>query len=339
MEPEPSVLDSLRKAVEAMPDDLPLRLHLATMLLQAGQRDEAVRHLGAVLQRDPGNADALGLLREPDPAPPPSPAPPPTPPPEMRPAVIYLNALWQTRTRARSQVIPESDDEPRAQPVRRPGRLPGELSHATFEYLPESQFPGDDHPLYLRGSLANLEDLGVPVEAGDRELVHEAVPAEHLGGGARVVHGRVRRGQLGDRGLLLDRLAGHQPGGRVIPGQPGGVGPRLHVGDGELDRLVLVKTVAERLALAGVPDALVHAALGQAGGQRGDRHPARIEDLQELGVAPAALAEQVLRGDAAVREGQLARVGGEPSDLGVFLARHETGCSVRNNDRTDLLAA
>ena len=56
------VIESLRKAVEAMPDDVPLRLHLATMLLQAGQRDEAVRHLGAVLQRDPANADALRLL-------------------------------------------------------------------------------------------------------------------------------------------------------------------------------------------------------------------------------------------------------------------------------------
>jgi AAA+ superfamily predicted ATPase len=62
MEPEPSVLESLRAAVTAMPDDVPLRLHLATLLLQAGQRDEAVRHLGAVLQRDPGNAAALGLL-------------------------------------------------------------------------------------------------------------------------------------------------------------------------------------------------------------------------------------------------------------------------------------
>jgi AAA+ superfamily predicted ATPase len=62
MEPEPSVLESLRAAVSAMPDDVPLRLHLATLLLQAGQRDEAVRHLGAVLQRDPGNATALGLL-------------------------------------------------------------------------------------------------------------------------------------------------------------------------------------------------------------------------------------------------------------------------------------
>src|SRR5271165_5773790 len=64
MEPEPTVLDSLRRAVEAMPDDVPLRLHLATLLLRSGQRDEAVRQLGAVLQRDPGNAAALGLLRE-----------------------------------------------------------------------------------------------------------------------------------------------------------------------------------------------------------------------------------------------------------------------------------
>jgi SpoVK/Ycf46/Vps4 family AAA+-type ATPase len=65
MEPEPSVLDSLRRAVDAMPDDVPLRLHLATMLLRSGQHDEAVRQLGAVLQRDPGNAQALGLLRDP----------------------------------------------------------------------------------------------------------------------------------------------------------------------------------------------------------------------------------------------------------------------------------
>ena len=64
MEPEP-LLDSLRNAVNAMPDDVPLRLHLATMLLRAGQRDEAVRHLGAVLQRDPGNAEAIRMLTSP----------------------------------------------------------------------------------------------------------------------------------------------------------------------------------------------------------------------------------------------------------------------------------
>src|SRR5579859_558342 len=65
MEPEPTVLDSLRRAVEAMPDDMPLRLHLATLLLSSGQRDEAIRQLGAILQRDPGNTTALGLLQDP----------------------------------------------------------------------------------------------------------------------------------------------------------------------------------------------------------------------------------------------------------------------------------
>jgi AAA+ superfamily predicted ATPase len=65
MEPDLTVLASLRKAVEAMPDDVPLRVHLAALLLRAGERDEAIRHVGAVLQRDPGNAEALALLQQP----------------------------------------------------------------------------------------------------------------------------------------------------------------------------------------------------------------------------------------------------------------------------------
>ena len=64
MEPDPAVLDSLRSAVNSMPDDVPLRLHLASLLLRAGHRDEAVRHIGAVLQRDPGNSEALTLLTQ-----------------------------------------------------------------------------------------------------------------------------------------------------------------------------------------------------------------------------------------------------------------------------------
>jgi len=68
MELDPAVLDSLRNAVGAMPDDVPLRLHLAGLLLRAGHRDEAVRHLGAVLQRDPGNAQAIAMLTAPPPA-------------------------------------------------------------------------------------------------------------------------------------------------------------------------------------------------------------------------------------------------------------------------------
>jgi SpoVK/Ycf46/Vps4 family AAA+-type ATPase len=62
MEPEAAVLASLRRAVEAMPDDAGLRLHLAGLLLDAGHRDEAISHLGAIVHADPGNAAALGLL-------------------------------------------------------------------------------------------------------------------------------------------------------------------------------------------------------------------------------------------------------------------------------------
>jgi AAA+ superfamily predicted ATPase len=65
MEPDQPVLESLRKAVEAMPDDVPLRMHLVTLLIEAGRREEAISQVGAVLQREPGNAAALALLQQP----------------------------------------------------------------------------------------------------------------------------------------------------------------------------------------------------------------------------------------------------------------------------------
>jgi AAA+ superfamily predicted ATPase len=75
MEPEPAVIASLRRAVSAMPDDLTLRLHLAGLLLDAGQREESIRHLGAVIHADPANTEALSLLQRATAAP--GPAAPP----------------------------------------------------------------------------------------------------------------------------------------------------------------------------------------------------------------------------------------------------------------------
>lgn len=60
---DPSILDSLAAAVAARPDDVPLRLHLAELLLAAGREEEAVGHLGTVLTQDPGNDRARTLLR------------------------------------------------------------------------------------------------------------------------------------------------------------------------------------------------------------------------------------------------------------------------------------
>jgi SpoVK/Ycf46/Vps4 family AAA+-type ATPase len=57
-----SLLSSLRTAVDAAPEDVSLRLHFAEMLAAAGDRAEAIRQAGGVLQRDPENAAALRLV-------------------------------------------------------------------------------------------------------------------------------------------------------------------------------------------------------------------------------------------------------------------------------------
>jgi SpoVK/Ycf46/Vps4 family AAA+-type ATPase len=57
-----ALIESLRRAVEAAPDDLTLRSHLAELLVGAGRGDEAVTHLGVVLARDPGNDKARALM-------------------------------------------------------------------------------------------------------------------------------------------------------------------------------------------------------------------------------------------------------------------------------------
>ena len=62
MDDQHAVIASLRNAVSALPDDIALRMHLARLLLTAGHPDEAVTHLGAILQADPANSDALTLL-------------------------------------------------------------------------------------------------------------------------------------------------------------------------------------------------------------------------------------------------------------------------------------
>jgi SpoVK/Ycf46/Vps4 family AAA+-type ATPase len=57
-----SLIESLLAAVEARPDDLPLRLHLAELLLGAGRRAEAVGQLALALQRQPEDARAQALM-------------------------------------------------------------------------------------------------------------------------------------------------------------------------------------------------------------------------------------------------------------------------------------
>jgi AAA+ superfamily predicted ATPase len=52
----------LRAAVAANADDVPLRLHLAELLLDADLVDEAISHIGSALQRAPNSAEGRALM-------------------------------------------------------------------------------------------------------------------------------------------------------------------------------------------------------------------------------------------------------------------------------------
>lgn len=56
------LIDALRRAVDAAPADMALRLHLAQLLLETGAADEAIAHASAVRAADPVNAPARELL-------------------------------------------------------------------------------------------------------------------------------------------------------------------------------------------------------------------------------------------------------------------------------------
>ncbi len=57
-----SLIDSLLAAVESRQDDVPLRLHLAELLMDADRRTEAVGHLAIVLQHAPADDRAQALM-------------------------------------------------------------------------------------------------------------------------------------------------------------------------------------------------------------------------------------------------------------------------------------
>jgi SpoVK/Ycf46/Vps4 family AAA+-type ATPase len=57
------LITSLEAAIAAAPDDVPLRVHLATLLADAGRRADAIRHAAAALERDPSCEEALALIR------------------------------------------------------------------------------------------------------------------------------------------------------------------------------------------------------------------------------------------------------------------------------------
>jgi AAA+ superfamily predicted ATPase len=64
MAADPVVLAALVKALEADPESIPIRLHLAELLIESGGESSAMDHLLQVLNRDPTNVEAIGLAAQ-----------------------------------------------------------------------------------------------------------------------------------------------------------------------------------------------------------------------------------------------------------------------------------
>jgi SpoVK/Ycf46/Vps4 family AAA+-type ATPase len=83
---DPELLAGLRAAVEAVPDNLALRLHVANLLLEAGRPAESLEHSSAVLALVPGQREAAELADRATAALPATPFPVATPFPAATPA-------------------------------------------------------------------------------------------------------------------------------------------------------------------------------------------------------------------------------------------------------------
>ncbi len=104
----------------------------------------------------------------------------------------------------------------------------------------------------------------------------------------------------------------------------------------ERDRLIRTDRPTEGDPFAGVCHGVINAALDHPHRQSGDRDATFVENLQELGIAPATLAEQVVLRHSTLDERQAVGIRGVPSHLAVRRLYVQARCSGGDDDRRDL---
>ncbi|MBZ6475194.1 ATP-binding protein [Streptomyces griseocarneus] len=207
------LLKSLRAAIDAAPDDVPLRLHFAELLLGQERQQEAIAQLAAALQREPGNTEAQTLMgRAVTPAVAPQvTVPPPAVSQESAPASAHAPAPggsgpydWRRAEDELSAVVP-----PRF--VR---SAPEETAAAGAEQSPEGPLPAHDLP-----TGPHDDDASSPwdVESGTLALADV--------GGMHEVKERLEAAFLAPmRNPELRRLYGKSLGGGLLMYGPPGCG-------------------------------------------------------------------------------------------------------------------
>lgn len=219
------LIASLRRAVEAAPTDLPLRLHLAELLLDAGSADEAVPHLGVVLAQEPGSARAIELMRRAlgAPAAPAAPAPSldqaaaPSAAAEPFAETVAAEAVSDNEN---STTLSDTESSRTATPEVVPGQIPG-----------QTRVPGDEGSFDWDAAARDLGEIAQPLFVGDdgEQLTEPAYDLEASGvsladvGGMEQVKARLEAAFLAPmRNPELSRMY-HKSlkGGLLLYGPPG----------------------------------------------------------------------------------------------------------------------
>src|SRR5215210_1080848 len=170
----------------------------------------------------------------------------------------------------------------------------------TLDLVALEQLLPDHHALDLGRALADQEQGSVAVEPLDLVLLGVAVAAVDA---ERLLHDLLARlggEQLGHAGLEVGALARVLHARGLQGEQSRGLDLGGHVGELELDRLVLRDRLAEGLALLGVAQRQLERALRDAHSAGGHVHPPDLERIHHLreALAEARLlaAEDALRG-------------------------------------------
>src|ERR687896_1875586 len=132
------------------------------------------------------------------------------------------------------------------------------------DLVPLQELAPDHHALDLRGALADQQQRRVAVQALDLVLLGVAVAAVDAERVLDDLLAGLRREQLRHAGLEVRALAGVLHPRRLEREQARRLDLGRHVGELELDRLVLGDRLAERLALLAVAQRQLERALGYA---------------------------------------------------------------------------
>ncbi|WP_407289331.1 AAA family ATPase [Streptomyces sp. BP-8] len=225
MSAESPLIQSMRTAVAAAPDDVPLRLHLAELLLTAGHGDAAVGEVSVALQHAPGDVQARELMvraltgtSAPAPGEAALPAPPQVPVPGQPPAPSAVPPMAPVPEQPPAAAAEQSQD-----PAAGLSPAPAPASGPGFDWTAAEDQVGDVVPPRFVQAPLTVDGSGDPGDAAAWDVERPGAVRLADVGGMQEVKERLEAAFLAPlRNPELRRLYGKSlRGGLLLYGPPG----------------------------------------------------------------------------------------------------------------------